>query len=968
MDYSRAQVTITGTFTGHKTGRANYGPIGYVNDVPFDLMVEPMSGGLPATFAASINDLGFPYLSLKVPTATCDPYYCDVKMSTAECMHPCTYTIVDMAHFDFTFVRSGTNEPMPSFGDFDLTFYDIDGSHTSNGILKEIIAVDGASWSEFSKQTTVTHGNFLDGGYFAEASTSDMYPNPTQSPQTPGAAALRHSTTFHMTGGNYFKVRLGGISSYPSPTNRLFYFSNYALDYGNVCPPSPPLPSPPPPHPSPPPPSPPPLPPPSPGPLAPPPSPVPLSPPSPLAPPPQAPPPPPTPCNASELEITLNVEGGLRLAGGMGGIPTLGVRGQFVKGGTSWINLQTVEEWQPLPVLMVPKLDGTMIVHNNGTTLIDVTAATDKWEVIPGWLEWRDVLVEVKFAPFDISAPNVSVPDFVAKADGGLQVLGEEGFYCTIQGELDTANKEATLSFQHAGGWSPFSGKMGEIFATPAFWGVAKFGVDNVCFDLVAVAEFDSFEFVPLLIWFVPHPLRNTSAEDVRGIELGIAIDSYTCEDGYNSTFSFSAGIKLGDWDGSPPPMGVIGTLTSDGSFELEAQTYEPWYPLPNLVPELVMSSVSGKASYVNATGKLKLWVQSDPLAHCPVVFFDEVYFLEFFNSTIVADVEPFVPWEVSSTKIPHVKGSLFTIANIGGEGGFDATLNGTFDSAARTATLYLSHSGGWSPLPGGFMDWFRTPQFDGKIAFNVSNVYLDVWASTTFLEPIDLIPGVLKISGTAGVDYNRLHMGPSLAISMIKRTEHSGDHPEASRPEFVAEFSAAFHIGSGDDAPPPVHAIGRVDSCGESSLFLQTRRSWAPLPEFLPRLIVPPLMGGVHLYPNGAIATWASHAPLEPIELGDLFSLKGLQINLTLAIGDVAAGKAAPRQCSKPAPKAGEQGPPPPPPSPPRSFNLTANMTGSLTLFDTDALSFDIKSSVQFETKRAELWIDHPGGALPQL
>ena len=42
--------------------------------------------------------------------------------------------------------------------------------------------------------------------------------------------------------------------------------------------------------------------------------------------------------------------------------------------------------------------------------------------------------------------------------------------------------------------------------------------------------------------------------------------------------------------------------------------------------------------------------------------------------------------------------------------------------------------------------------------------------------------------------------------------------------------------------------------------------------------------------------------------------------------------------------------------------------MTGSLTLFDTDALSFDIKSSVQFETKRAELWIDHPGGALPQL
>ena len=222
MDYSAATVTTTGTFAAHNQGRVNYGPIGTVNGEAFDLMVEPTKGGLPATFRAGINENGFPYLSLEVPQAKCVPSYCTLQTSTAECQYPCTDTVVDLAHFDLTFVKSGTAQPMPPFGDFDLTFYDIDGSWTYfDGMLKEIVAVDGASWSEFSAATTITHGNFVDGGYYAEASSADTHANPTASPNAPGTEALRHSTTFHMTGGNYVSVRLGGISSYSSPTNRL---------------------------------------------------------------------------------------------------------------------------------------------------------------------------------------------------------------------------------------------------------------------------------------------------------------------------------------------------------------------------------------------------------------------------------------------------------------------------------------------------------------------------------------------------------------------------------------------------------------------------------------------------------------------------------------------------------------------------------------------------------------------------
>ena len=145
MDYSAATVTTTGTFTAHNQGRVNYGPIGTVNGEAFDLMVEPTKGGLPATFMAGITENGFPYLSLEVPRGKCDPSHCAFEISTAECQLPCTDTVVDLAHFDWTFVKSGTNQPMPPFGDFDLTFYDIDGSWTYwDGRLKEIVAVDGA--------------------------------------------------------------------------------------------------------------------------------------------------------------------------------------------------------------------------------------------------------------------------------------------------------------------------------------------------------------------------------------------------------------------------------------------------------------------------------------------------------------------------------------------------------------------------------------------------------------------------------------------------------------------------------------------------------------------------------------------------------------------------------------------------------------------------------------------------------
>ena len=70
----------------------------------------------------------------------------------------------------------------------------------------------------------------------------------------------------------------------------------------------------------------------------------------------------------------------------------LGARGQFVKGGISWLELITVEEWMPIgPVLPMPAIFGSFVLYPDGTLLVDVTATLSEWAPIPGFIEWRNI-------------------------------------------------------------------------------------------------------------------------------------------------------------------------------------------------------------------------------------------------------------------------------------------------------------------------------------------------------------------------------------------------------------------------------------------------------------------------------------------------------------------------------------------------------------------------------------------------
>ena len=100
-------------------------------------------------------------------------------------------------------------------------------------------------------------------------------------------------------------------------------------------------------------------------------------------------------------------------------MPTIGMMGEFVKGGTSWLQLDTVEEWQPVPVLILPRLHGLLVLYANGTMKIDVEAWMDQWVIVPNFVEWVDVYVSVDVAPFNASGVE-GVPDMVVFMRGGL--------------------------------------------------------------------------------------------------------------------------------------------------------------------------------------------------------------------------------------------------------------------------------------------------------------------------------------------------------------------------------------------------------------------------------------------------------------------------------------------------------------------------------------------------------------------
>lgn len=225
--------TTGGAFPG---GNIRWKNLGYDGDVPFDLLVTVSENPtyysdlidveyrVPSTQPQAVfTSSGFACLGFGMR-----PSYCisgaSLNTETAECSDGTPATL-RAAEFDFRFVHSNTNEPMPPFSAMHTTFYDVDGDTLASGAkLYELVSVVGATtpWQD--------PGSFLEQGVFYESPSEPVYAIATQpintptnfngNPAQPSAEELRSVAYFLLEGTSEFKLLLSGLSSITPQNNR----------------------------------------------------------------------------------------------------------------------------------------------------------------------------------------------------------------------------------------------------------------------------------------------------------------------------------------------------------------------------------------------------------------------------------------------------------------------------------------------------------------------------------------------------------------------------------------------------------------------------------------------------------------------------------------------------------------------------------------------------------------------------
>ena len=319
--------------------------------------------------------------------------------------------------------------------------------------------------------------------------------------------------------------------------------------------------------------------------------------------------------NDSAVLFTIEGMGGLKFGAGSGAPPVLGLRGVFESGGVSTLELRTLEEWHPLPVLGVPKLNGTITLFPDGSMTVDVThEPLSNAPIIPNKLGWQEVQVVLRMDPFSPTA-GAELPTFHVGASGTLLVGGggDEGggFYADFSGSLDTAAGSAQLEISHEGGWSPIP-SLADYFTTPAFTGYARVQVGNVYLEVGGFVAFqEPIALIPSLIDIVGYGDNRRT----QGPKFSVLVKKVTNVSAYSFSVDFQAGIRLGGGSSGIPIIDISGSVVKCGTSVLNLSTSKEWYPMQDALPSFKVPRLYGRIEF-NDIGAIMA-----NITHAPVDF-----------------------------------------------------------------------------------------------------------------------------------------------------------------------------------------------------------------------------------------------------------------------------------------------------------------------------------------------------------
>ena len=635
------------------------------------------------------------------------------------------------------------------------------------------------------------------------------------------------------------------------------------------------------------------------------------------------------------VSTRLSFAAGLELGSPHARIPKIGALGDFlvpVSLGCSSLALETDSEWVPLPsrlpLLRIPIIYGNMTICNAANVTAFISSQPVDLAVVEDYLELFSARVSVAVGEFEPANPDGTLPALDVRASGSVQVGGKLGFAATVAGALNTEDQTVSLAVSHPGGWSPLS-DLASLFETPAFNCSAAIGVGGVFLEThCTVAYRKPIKFIPGMLEILTPSAEidlikaNQSGGDVDfavgfagGLRMGgdgfpgelpiIHVSGRLVSDG----LSFLTLATAEEWVPLPDILSalrvpaLLGHLTHDGGNVTANITAlaEVGTALAELGAALAEDVVEDVAEDVAETGMQAVsrrqlsYAPSYPPAIKKLDVVDGV--LELRDIWIVAEVPTFnirqpSPADLNVGEMESVaaggnasaaagqlsladidlKVSMGAVARLGGSGGFEATVTGSFATRLGTAVLTLSHIGGWSPLAA-LSSIFFTPAFDCIAKFGVDGIRLAVKCDIAYPMALRLPPPGL-LSGDAAAVAQMTVDNAAAEVSVVQRTN-------ISKADWRVDFSGVVQIG-GDGFPgalPRIQANGSFVSDGLSFVAMSTETEWVPLPAHLSQLVVPRLFGNLTL--QGTIVTaYVTHEPIPRIVIiDDVFELTDVRV-----------------------------------------------------------------------------------------
>lgn len=418
-----------------------------------------------------------------------------------------------------------------------------------------------------------------------------------------------------------------------------------------------------------------------------------------------------------------------------------------------------------------------------------------------------DFAARVEVSEFEPGSDGV--PPMVIETSGEVLLGGPGGFVCTLRGRIDTDSCALQrIEVVHAGGWSPLSGALGDLFRTPSFRGAVGFDVGGNYLTVSATANWiEPIRLIPGWLEFTGLP-PNTAAGPSLSFQLVKPNRMRFPQAKWE--VRLEAAIQIGSGTGAPPMILLNGTLRKCGFSELYASTRDEWQPLPSALPGLRLPIIYGYLR-VHHQGLLEAQITHEPLPDLrlgsllaftnwqlsvsvrappripprapPGTYRGPGSWMEYYTDPECADralddlsnatavPKPIVtpPGGIRAEYGVNVRIRVAGGIVIGGA--VDFYVQGTINTLSQNFSIELTHPGGWCPFD--FLPWFCTPRIFGWFRMArgpYAPYYLNLVAKVTLPNEINIIPGIVSIRCPS----QGCTSGPSFGVS-LKQPEKNG-------------------------------------------------------------------------------------------------------------------------------------------------------------------------------------------------